>query len=468
MCNNTEIIHFSTMAMMLLINGLCTMMWFYLEGKSCIFPGAPARTRRARLQPPGGAESIPLDLTPVKAKADDFLAQLENLAQSLYTCSSHKLDEDMRLQFLKNDSVTCNDGSPAGYYIRESKSSKRWLLLLEGGWYCFSKHSCDYRMKTTRALMSSSPWPQTRKGTGILSPKPEENPYWWNANMVFLPYCSSDLWSGTKPKTEDSGYAFMGSLIIKEVVNELLSKGLDKAKVLLLAGISAGGVGVLVNVDRVEEQLRSQGHQGVQVRGLSDSGWILQTEQYKQGDCTHVLSCGPNDMVKIGFRYWGAAVPEVCRQSYIGAEWNCFFGPIIYPTIKSPTFVVRWLFDQAQMTISNVDMTGGVITEGQWNYIAVFAPACLAHELITRTYWMSVQVGGTSLPKALHCWERSLQDKNGSVRSCPLHLVDHCLWLNCNPTCPDIYDQPTGREMNAIQFLKQMGLKELKISKRQG
>lgn len=77
-------------------------------------PGAPAQTRRARLQPPGGAESIPLDLTPVKANADDFLAQLENLAQSLYTCSSQKLDEDMRLQFLKNDSVTCNDGSPAG------------------------------------------------------------------------------------------------------------------------------------------------------------------------------------------------------------------------------------------------------------------------------------------------------------------------------------------------------------------
>lgn len=31
-------------------------------------------------------------------------------------------------------------------------------------------------------------------------------------------------------------YAFMGSLIIKEVVNQLLTKGLDKAKVLLLAG----------------------------------------------------------------------------------------------------------------------------------------------------------------------------------------------------------------------------------------
>lgn len=70
---------------------------------------------------------------------------------------------------------------------------------------------------------------------------------------------------------------------------------------LTLPAISAGGFGVLVNVDRVEEQLRSQGHQGVQVRGLSDSGWILQREQYKQGDCTDVLSCGPLDAVQISY-----------------------------------------------------------------------------------------------------------------------------------------------------------------------
>lgn len=41
----------------------------------------------------------------------------------------------------------------------------------------------------------------------------------------------------------------MGSLIIKEVVNELLSKGLDKAKVLLLAGIRSVPINyVLVNL----------------------------------------------------------------------------------------------------------------------------------------------------------------------------------------------------------------------------
>lgn len=85
----------------------------------------------------------------------------------------------------------------------------------------------------------------------------------------FIPYCSSDVWSGSSPKTEQSkaqfthqnkhemcsfslskelfystalfvvcvgGYAFMGSLIIEEVVKDLLKKGLDNAKVLLLSG----------------------------------------------------------------------------------------------------------------------------------------------------------------------------------------------------------------------------------------
>lgn len=37
-----------------------------------------------------------------------------DLVQSLHPFSSQQLDQDMRLHFLKNVSVTCNDGSPAG------------------------------------------------------------------------------------------------------------------------------------------------------------------------------------------------------------------------------------------------------------------------------------------------------------------------------------------------------------------
>lgn len=233
---------------------------------------------------------------------DNFMVQIKNLAQSLYPCSAQKLDQDMKLNFLKNESVTCNDGSPAGYYLKQSKGSKRWLVFLEGGWYCFSRQTCNSRYETMRRLMSSTKWPATRTGTGILSPQPEENPHWWNANMIFIPYCSSDVWSGATPKSEHSDYAFMGSLIIREVINELLTKGLQNAKVLLLAGSSAGGTGVLLNVDHVSEQLKSLGHTGVQVRGLADSGWFLDNKQYKFTDCLDTISCAPTEAIKRGVR----------------------------------------------------------------------------------------------------------------------------------------------------------------------
>lgn len=60
-------------------------------------------------------ESFPLDFTAVEENMDNFMTQVKNLAQSLYPCSAQKLDYDMKLNFLGNTSVTCNDGSAAGY-----------------------------------------------------------------------------------------------------------------------------------------------------------------------------------------------------------------------------------------------------------------------------------------------------------------------------------------------------------------
>lgn len=83
-------------------------------------PGGRAQHRRVQQQPPvqrervEGTESFPLDFTAVEGNMDNFMVQIKNLAQSLYPCSAQKLDQDMKLNFLKNDSVTCNDGSAAG------------------------------------------------------------------------------------------------------------------------------------------------------------------------------------------------------------------------------------------------------------------------------------------------------------------------------------------------------------------
>lgn len=69
-------------------------------------------------------ESFPLDFTAVEDNMDNFMTQVKNLAQSLYPCSAQKLDHDMKLNFLLNTSVTCNDGSPAGYVLTHRETKK--------------------------------------------------------------------------------------------------------------------------------------------------------------------------------------------------------------------------------------------------------------------------------------------------------------------------------------------------------
>ena len=34
-----------------------------------------------------------------------------------------------------------------------------------------------------------------------------------------------------------------------------------------------------------------------------------------------------------------------------------------------PVFVVQWLFDEAQLTVDNIQLTGQPVQEGQWRYI---------------------------------------------------------------------------------------------------
>uniref|UniRef100_A0A8B9J6Q0 Notum, palmitoleoyl-protein carboxylesterase n=2 Tax=Astyanax mexicanus TaxID=7994 RepID=A0A8B9J6Q0_ASTMX len=438
------------------------------ERRVSVLPSTSSRQRGDTTS----TESFALDFTAVEDNVDSFMAQVKNLAQSLYPCSAQKLDYDMKLHFVENASVTCNDGTPAGYYLKESRGSRRWLIFLEGGWYCFNKENCDSRYETMRRLMSSSKWPQTKTGTGILSSLPEENPHWWNANMVFLPYCSSDVWSGATPKTDQNDYAFMGSLIIKEVVKDLLSKGLDNGKILLLAGSSAGGTGVLLNVDAVAELLEQLGHPNIQVRGLSDSGWFLDNNQYRSTVCVDTISCAPTEAIKRGIKYWGGVVPERCRQANKESDWKCFFGYQVYPTIRRPVFVVQWLFDEAQLTVDNIHLTGQPVQEGQWRYIQNLGIE-LRNTLKDVPYWIDIQVKGTSLPRALHCWDRSLHDNNKNNKTthhkgCPMHLIDSCPWPHCNPTCPTIRDQATGQEMNVIQFLMHMGFDVQKMAQQQG
>nr|XP_057945806.1 carboxylesterase notum2 [Doryrhamphus excisus]XP_057945812.1 carboxylesterase notum2 [Doryrhamphus excisus]XP_057945822.1 carboxylesterase notum2 [Doryrhamphus excisus]XP_057945825.1 carboxylesterase notum2 [Doryrhamphus excisus]XP_057945826.1 carboxylesterase notum2 [Doryrhamphus excisus] len=406
--------------------------------------------------------------------------------------AAKKPSDEIRLNFLKNAHVTCNDGTPAGFYLKENRGSRRWLVFLEGGWFCYSKETCDSRYQNTPRLMSSSGWPLTKSGSGILSSQAAENPYWHNANIVFIPYCSSDVWSGNGPvpppapkarqlrEKERSRNAtenvFLGSLIIREVIKDLVPKGIKQAKVVMLSGESAGGTGVLLNIERVASQLEQLGAEA-QVRGLVDSGWFLESQHQRSPNCPETVACLPADVIKLGYRLWNSMIPEGCRRLHKkGEEWRCFFGHNLYPTLTSPLFVVQWLFDEELLKVENIYFGGQHMSEEQWQYIqnlgremknslrdvtAVFAPSCLSHTAITKRNWMTFQIKGTSLPRALHCWERSLEATRNNrtpSKGCPFNLVDSCQVPQCNPTCPALVNEATQQKLTLLQMLAAMGL----------
>ncbi|KAH9589592.1 hypothetical protein MS3_00002605 [Schistosoma haematobium] len=87
--------------------------------------------------------------------------------------NDHKHNEwnNIRLQYqshqlylLNNNGAKCNDGSSAGYYYRPAKYTtvSRWLIFLEGGWYCFDEETCILRESNAFSLFSSKFWPKTR------------------------------------------------------------------------------------------------------------------------------------------------------------------------------------------------------------------------------------------------------------------------------------------------------------------
>lgn len=62
---------------------------------------------------------------------------------------------------------------------------------------------------------------------------------------------------------------------------------------------SAGGTGVLLNLDHVADNL-ADWVPGIEVRGVSDSGWFLDNKQYKPAPCMNAHSCAPVDGIKRG------------------------------------------------------------------------------------------------------------------------------------------------------------------------
>lgn len=148
-----------------------------------------------------------------------------------------------------------------------------------------------------------------------------------NIFIRFVPYCTSDSWSGTQSSPNDM-FSFMGAEIVSQVVRDLVPLGLDNASSLFLAGSSAGGTGVMLNLDHVQHLVHHELElPRVAVRGVSDSGWFMDRAPYSDNGIS------PIDAVRKGMELWKARMPKHCAAKYPNEPWRCYFGYRLYPTL---------------------------------------------------------------------------------------------------------------------------------------
>ncbi|XP_041979947.1 palmitoleoyl-protein carboxylesterase NOTUM [Aricia agestis] len=368
--------------------------------------------------------------------------------------------DSLRLTWLANSSLTCNDGTPAGYYIRRGSSS-HLVMYLEGGGYCWDGASCRARWRRRPALMSSARWPRARRAPALLSTDPAANPLWHASTHVLLPYCSSDMWAGTRLRTANDSFAFTGHLIVRAVLGELLRLGLSGR--LLLVGSSAGAAGVMLHADGARRLLRPA---GVRVAAIADSGWFLDRPPRAR------RTPGADVVARLGHALWAGRPPASCARRHPAEPWLCYFGYRLYPHIRTPLFVFQYLFDSAQLTAEGVRAprtreqwdavheTGAAIRASLRSVRATFAPACIAHGALARPEWLAINVSGVSLPRALGCWEARVSGarRRERARCAPRRLVERCSWPQCNGSCPRLRDPRTGEEVALSALLQSFGL----------
>ena len=122
------------------------------------------------------------------------------------------------------------------------------LVYLEGGGACFNAASCKQRCEvgSPKAYRCTQHRAKVKNLTGnIWSGSEEENPGLWSSYKVFVPYCTSDVFSGRRDPDEDSaGFSFHGRYVVEAVVDDLLTEVLKNFELtqFVFMGASAGKI----------------------------------------------------------------------------------------------------------------------------------------------------------------------------------------------------------------------------------
>ena len=415
--------------------------------------------------------------------------------------------------------AVCNDNTSAAYYFRPAidngSGSKKWVIVLKGGGWCWDDQSCLSRYPD----LKSSKWlPPTMTENfvlnhtyhkGILSTNSSINPLFYNANHVYLWYCSSDshLGNGTMTITTNKNTTnnnnnndnssgardgtitlqFRGKQIVHSMIEHLwnnFSDSLANSSLILIAGDSAGAVGVLNNVDYISDQLNGYaydynntninfnqsglGSTRLNVRGLVDAGFFLDFRLYNgtgnnDNDSTHSYLTNFSTIAHGLDKNFHIQWNKKCVNYYQlkNATWKCFHAQYMIQFIQTPLIFHQFSYDRANLLYFDGIGDININDKNQMRYAKqfrnemeywqddvlnmkyLFRPACFRHQIIDGKYggMTDIFIDNTNFVHVLAMWiqleSESLQLDNKGINNISLRYVDNCSYFSCNEYCND-------------------------------
>jgi hypothetical protein len=260
----------------------------------------------------------------------------------------------------------CDDGTTPAFWVRPGYGSgiNTWLIWFGGGGACESQAACaSYVAHNSAPQLESSNGFLPTPGNGITSSSQTENPVLYNANTIYLHYCTSDTWAGSKRGTgtynqlDSNTWNFEGrrnaTAFIKSI-GELLPQ-FANAQEIILGGDSSGGVGVVEVANDVIPLLPPAALKLMVV----DAGYMIDFPAYDSSvpqifESPQVPDFFESDIENERFPYWNARGDSVCdsQATTVTQHMECYNTAYILANgyITIPTFVANSLLDTSQVT----------------------------------------------------------------------------------------------------------------------
>lgn len=232
------------------------------------------------------------------------------------TCNTRFLKPQTRREFATNK----ND--PSFQYDPRVNLTHAWSTISQQNRNLSSINPYMTSISTSY-MQNNHDWAPV-EGRDFLDASQNLNPVFYDFNRVIVPYCSSDMWLAEdryvpkevnlssnnpqkqflekvfSPDAHDLQFTFRGQTILKGVITELLdSTSMSDATEVLLAGSSAGGLGIVNNVKWIISKFQNNSV-NAQVSVLADSAWFINFRGniFRRFDGTNQASKNNNNSTK--------------------------------------------------------------------------------------------------------------------------------------------------------------------------